>query len=470
MKPKFLSTIQKYRMFEKGQSVYVGVSGGPDSIALFHLIYSLKNELGLKTVGIFHVNHMLRDEESDKDQIFVENLAKQFQVPISIGRVNVRDLQRNYHYSPEEAARIGRFHYMRDEAKKLKIDRIALGHTQDDQAETVLMRIIRGTGLRGFQAIRPILIYPETTFVRPLIEIRKDELIDYLKLEKLSYRIDASNYSTRYVRNRIRIELLPELEKNYNPRIKEILSRLPEAIGMDISFLDEITDQQYERAVKRVEDEEIFLSKEVIGELPEAIQYRIFNKAVSILDPNVEIDFYHWSEIRKAMTDETHFQISLPEDMIITFERKEVQITKKLLEPIIPYEYRLKAGERIYVKEANYNFSCEVFDKRIYKIKKDDRRYEIFDYDKLRFPLMVRNRRPGDLFQPLGLAGKKKLKDYLIDKKVPSREKVYLPLFISNGKIIWVFGLGIANDVAVTDHTKKFLKISSFEQSRGFPT
>ncbi len=466
MKTKFTETIQKYHMLEKGQNVYVGVSGGPDSVALFHVIYSLKNELGLKNVGIIHVNHLLRDEDSEKDQIFVESLAKQFQVPISIGKVNVRDLQRHYHYSQEEAARIGRFHYMRDEAKRQGIDRIALGHTQDDQAETVLLRIIRGTGLRGFQAIRPVLNYPETTFIRPLIEIRKDECIDYLKLEKLSYRIDASNFSTRFTRNRIRIELLPELEKNYNPRIKEILARLPEAVGMDISFLDEVTDQQYERAVKRVEDEEIFLSKDVLADLPEAIQYRIFNKAVSILDPNVEIDFYHWNEIRKAMNDQTHFQISLPEDMVITFERKEVQITKKILEPAAAYQYELRPSERVFVKEMNMNFSCEVFDKRIYKLKKDDKRYEIFDYDKIKFPLLIRNRRQGDAFQPLGMSGRKKLKDYFIDRKVPAREKGTLPLFISNTKVIWVYGLGISNEVAVTDRTRKFVKISSYEAPR----
>lgn len=457
-------------MLEKGNTVYVGVSGGPDSVALFHMLYSLKDELGLKTVGIFHVNHLLRDEESDKDQFFVENLAKQFQVPIFIGRVNVRELQRNYRYSQEEAARIGRFHWMRDEARKQGIDRIALGHTQDDQAETVLMRIVRGTGLRGFQAIRPVLIYPETTFIRPLIEIPKSELVDYLKQAKLSYRIDASNYSTRYMRNRVRIELLPELEKNYNPRIREILARLPEAIGMDISFLDEVTDQQYEQVVKKVEDEEIILKKDSVELLPEAIQYRIFNKVISMLDPNVELDFYHWNEIRKALTDKTHFQLSLPEDLLLTFERKEIQVVKKMTEPIVDYEMQLKPGERIYVKHANLNFSCEVFEKRIYKVKKDDRRYEIFDHDKLKFPLTVRNRRPGDTFQPFGMAGKKKLKEFLIDRKVPSRDKAYLPLFVSGGKIIWVFGLGIADPVAVTDHTKKFVKISSYEPPRGLPT
>ncbi|MBI4398461.1 MAG: tRNA lysidine(34) synthetase TilS [Candidatus Omnitrophica bacterium] len=465
MKNKFLETVRKYHMLEKGQNVYVGVSGGPDSVALFHMIYSLKSELGLKNVGIIHVNHLLRDEEAEKDQIFVENLAKQFQVPISIGRVNVRDLQRHYHYSPEEAARIGRFHYMRDEAKKQGMDRIALGHTQDDQAETVLLRIIRGTGLRGFQAIRPVLVYPETTFIRPLIEIRKDECIDYLKLDKLSYRIDASNFSTRFLRNRIRIELLPELEKNYNPRIKEILSRLPEAIGMDINFLDEVTEQQWAHVISRVEDEEIFLNKEALKGLPEAIQYRIFNKAVSLLDPDVEVDFYHWNQIRRAMNDETHFQISMPEDLIITFERKEIQITKKITEPVSPYEYKLRPGERVFVKEAGINFSCELFDKRIYKLKKDDRRYEIFDYDRLKFPLLIRNRRAGDTFQPFGMNGRKKLKEYLIDKKVPARQKQTLPLFFSSSKMIWIYGLGISQDAAVSDRTRKFVKISSYEAS-----
>ncbi len=464
MKQKFLDTLKKYQMLPTGSTVYVGVSGGSDSIALFHILFSLKKELGLKEVGIFHVNHLLRDEEAEKDQEFVETFAKQLKAPYILGKVNVRDIQRNYRYSLEEAARIGRFQYFRREAKRRGITTIALGHTLDDQAETVLMRMIRGAGLKGFQAIRPVLKYPETSFIRPLIELEKEEVIRYLKQENLTYRIDSSNYSTRFMRNRVRLELMPEIEKNYNPRIKQVLARLPESIGMDVSFLDEITEQQFDRCIKNSDKEdEVLLKKNIIEDLPQAIQYRVFQKAISMVEPKVDLDYFHWSQIRKGIVDKTHFQISLPQDLVVTFERKEIQVNKKLVEEIPQYQYQLKKGEKILVKEMNLNFGAELFEKRIYKVKKDDRRYEIFDYDKLKFPLTIRNRRKGDVFQSLGMEGKKKLKDFFIDKKVSARDKAYLPLIISAGKIIWVYGLGIAEHCCVTSKTKRFLKLSSFE-------
>jgi len=467
MKQDLLKTVKKYQMLKKGDSVYVGVSGGPDSVALFHVFYGLKKELGLKEVGIIHVNHMLRDEEADKDQQFVESLAKQFKVPFIIGRVNVKEVQKKYRYSVEEAARVGRFQFMRREARKRAISHIALAHTQDDQAETVLMRIIRGTGLRGFQAIRPVLNYDEVTFIRPLIEVKKDVLMDYLKQEALTYRIDSSNFSTRFTRNRIRLDLIPEIEKNFNPRIKEVLARLPEAVGMDIGFIDQVTDQQFDEVLKKTDEEDVItLKKNVLEKLPEAIQFRIFNKVIGMLSPNTELDFYHWNEIRKGVHDKTHFQVSLPDNTLITFERKEIQVSKKLNENVNKYQYKLELGKRIFLKEYNLNFSCELFEKKIYKVKKDDRRYEIFDYDKLKFPLVIRNRKPGDVFQPLGMDGKKKLKDYFIDRKVSVREKSYLPLFFSGNKLIWIYGLGIAGSAAVTSKTKRFIKISSFEAPR----
>lgn len=230
---KARQTIRRYALIKKADRVTVGVSGGPDSVALLYILNSLKKELGLK-LHIAHLNHMLRGRESQEDAVFVMRLAQRLRLPVTIKNINVKGQGNGA--SLEEAARRIRLEFLFEASRDSKSKKIALGHSLDDQAETVLMRIIRGSGLLGLCAISPKRKMGEFTIIRPLIEASRKEIEGFLKLEKIKSRTDSSNFRQEYFRNRIRHSLLPEMRK-YNPNIKEVLANTAENIAYDYDFL-----------------------------------------------------------------------------------------------------------------------------------------------------------------------------------------------------------------------------------------
>jgi tRNA(Ile)-lysidine synthase len=230
---KVKNTIKRYNLIDKGDKVLIGVSGGPDSVALLYLLNSLRKELKL-TLYIAHLDHKLR-RDSFKDRIFVERLAQKLKIPVFAGEINIKQLAKQG--SIEEIARNARLGFLFKVAKDIKADKIALGHNLDDQAETVLMRILRGTGLYGLSGILPKRKIAGYEIVRPLIEIRRKGIESYLKRKKIKPRIDKSNLEDIYFRNKIRNRLLPLLEKEYNENIKEILSNMAQSLGYDYDYL-----------------------------------------------------------------------------------------------------------------------------------------------------------------------------------------------------------------------------------------
>ncbi|MFH1128653.1 MAG: tRNA lysidine(34) synthetase TilS [Candidatus Omnitrophota bacterium] len=230
---KVRSIIKRYNLIHKGDGILIGVSGGADSLALLCLLSSLKKELRL-TLHIAHLDHKLR-KDSGKDRAFVERFAKRLKIPITSVEVNIKQLAKLG--SLEEIARNARLGFFFRVAKEIKADKIALGHNLDDQAETVLMRILRGTGLYGLSGILPKRNIAGYEIIRPLIEIRRKDIEAYLKRKKIKPCIDASNLKEIYFRNKIRNRLLPLLEKDYNKNIKEILSNMAESLGYDYDYL-----------------------------------------------------------------------------------------------------------------------------------------------------------------------------------------------------------------------------------------
>lgn len=456
-------TIGRHGMFRKGEKVFVAVSGGPDSIALFHLLHGMRERLEI-SLGIFHFNHMLRGRESDKDQSFVESLAGKFNVPVRSGRGNVRYYARERGLSLEEAARLMRYGFFAKEAARLGVKKVAVGHNRDDQAETVMLRIIKGTGLRGLAAIRPVLDYQQITIVRPLIDLSKDEVVSYLRGAGLSYRTDSSNVSDKMERNKIRSRVFPMLEREFNPKVREVLARFPSVLNRDIDYLEKVSAKKAEDVFKKRGEDFIVLHREKFAKLDPAIQFRVASGMLKRLDLQASIDFDHWLRIEDSLKAKDRAAVSLPRDVTISLERKEIVLKQKLPHQDLVYEYELEEGKETHIKEANVNFRCEVVEKDKANLNKRERHYEFFDYDKLKFPLRIRNRRPGDKFQPLGMRGQKKLKDFLIDRKVPSYSKNLLPVFVSGKKIFWVFKQAIADWAKVTDKTKKVLKISEFRK------
>lgn len=230
---KVKNTIKKYRLINKGDKIVIGVSGGPDSVALLYLLNALKKELKIN-LYIAHLDHLLR-KDSYKDREFVEDLSKKLKIPITCGQINVKELAKIG--SLEEIARNARLGFLFKIAKDIKADKIALGHNLDDQAETVLMRILRGTGLYGLSGILPQRNIGGYEIIRPLIEVKRIEIETFLKRKKIKPCIDASNLEDIYFRNKIRNKLLPLLEKEYNRNIKVVLSNMAESVGHDYDYL-----------------------------------------------------------------------------------------------------------------------------------------------------------------------------------------------------------------------------------------
>lgn len=230
---KVKTALKKYKLISKNDRIVIGVSGGPDSVALLYLLNYLKEELKI-SLHIAHLDHRLR-KDSFKDREFVQGLAEKLRLPITTGQINIKELAR--YGSLEEIARNARLGFLFKVAKDIKATKIALGHNLDDQSETVLMRILRGTGLYGLSGILPKRNISGYIIIRPLIEIRRRDIEAYLKRKKIKPRMDTSNLEDIYFRNKLRNRLLPLLQKEYNKNIKEIFSNMAQSLGADYDYL-----------------------------------------------------------------------------------------------------------------------------------------------------------------------------------------------------------------------------------------
>lgn len=284
---KVRDTIKKYNLIEKNDKVVIGVSGGPDSVTLLYLLNSLKKEFKL-SLHIAHLDHMLR-KESYKDAEFVKKMAERLKIPMTTAQINVKELAKKG--SLEEIARNARLGFLFKVAKDVKASKIALGHNLDDQTETVLMRIIRGTGLHGLAGIFPKRNIKDFQIIRPLIELRRKEIEAYLKRKKIKPCIDTSNLEDIYFRNKLRNRLLPLLEKEYNKNIREVLSNMAESARQDYDYLNRVANRLMRQAGTRI-------NLEKFSKLHPAIQRLTLRIAIMRIKGDTRrITFQHIREI-----------------------------------------------------------------------------------------------------------------------------------------------------------------------------
>ena len=287
MRDKLKKTIKKYSLLKKGDRVVIGVSGGPDSVALLYLLRSISKEYNL-SLHIAHLDHMLRPG-SEKDRKFVEKLADKLSIPITCAVVNVRELSK--FGSLEELARNARLGFFFKVAKKIRASKIALGHNLDDQAETVLMRIIRGAGLYGLSAILPIRRIYGYEVIRPLIEIERKQINSYLKRIKLKPRIDLSNKKDVFLRNRLRNRLITQLEREYNKNIKKVLSNIAASAALDYDYLSKVAIKALGKLGKKINLEKFL-------RLHPAIRRLVLRESIRQLKGDTrQISFQHIEEI-----------------------------------------------------------------------------------------------------------------------------------------------------------------------------
>jgi tRNA(Ile)-lysidine synthase len=318
---KVKQTIQKFRMLKQRDRVVIAVSGGPDSCALVYLLNLLKKECGLE-LHLAHLNHMIRQKEAVAEGEFVKNLANRLKLALTSQCIDVKNYARQERLSLEEAARKLRYNFLLEVAKKNCAFKIALGHNQDDQAETVLMRFIRGSGICGLRGIPATREWKECLIIRPLIELWRKEIIHFLEKKNIRYCIDSSNQDNFFLRNKVRNELLPYLERNFNPNIKETLVNFAENISGDFDFLEKKGQNRFRAVCKKSNGSSIAIDVNKFLSLHQALQKLVVRLAIKELKGDLRsIDYRHWKEL------EDLFQ-NRPKNSIVDFP-KGVSIVKK---------------------------------------------------------------------------------------------------------------------------------------------
>lgn len=469
---KVYLTIEGHDLIRKGEAVVCGVSGGPDSVCMLHLLKDLNDIEDFRwRLIVAHVHHQLRGKEADEDEEFVRRLADKLGLPFVSVKVNVRELKEKGGVSLEEAARKLRHRALKDIALKEKAQKIALAHTFDDQSETILFRIIRGTGLRGLRgipAIRLLSRKDDLFLVRPMIEVERAEIEQYLKERNIPFRIDSTNKDTRLTRNFIRNELFPLIEKRLNPRVKYALVKLGQISRSFYICMREISKEIYE-SVKLISKEgEVAFSVQEFAKFPPAIQTLVIDQAMkALLGKLPHLSFEHYVGVISLCSNYGHGKVvQLPKGLLAKRESYVLKIYRPKTGAPPPKFTRKKLNVPgiTPVKKLKLEIQAEILKGKLSGlqdyIRDKDYSEEIIDLDKVVPPLHVRLRKEGDLFKPLGSPGHCKLKEFFIDQKIPREYRAHVPVLVDkNDNIVWVVGYRISDDVKVTEQSRNILKL-----------
>ena len=422
------------KMLGPGEPLLAGMSGGPDSVALLDAL--VKSGWSPQIV---HLNHQLRGAESDGDAEFVRELAGRYDLPCTIESCKVA--------GDEDSARRARHEFFARVAEQTGIKKIALAHTADDQVETFLLRLLRGAGVPGLVGIWPERQLGTLRVIRPLLKVRRGEILEYLTAEKLAYREDASNADARFTRNRIRHALLPLLEREYNPAIRDVLLSTAEILRDENFYLLHDVAQRYYLAVCQRDS----VNVKALANCPTAIQRRLLRFWLGgDSEAGPGFTFEQIEAVRRvAQSDSPSAEIDLPGDLVAYREYEWLRkASRKDLEPIRGSWALSLAGETT-ISELGVKFVLGEEGERL-------------DADALGDGVLVRTWESGDRFQPLGMSETKKLQDFFVDEKVPRRQRGRVPLLCTaDGRIAWVVGHRIAELFKVTEHTRRVVRLKA---------
>ncbi|HEY55050.1 MAG TPA: tRNA lysidine(34) synthetase TilS, partial [Dehalococcoidia bacterium] len=439
---RVLGFIKQNQLVSGVGRLVVAVSGGPDSVCLLHILARGRKELGIK-LHLAHLDHQLRGAESEADAEYVAGLSQKLGIPATIEKRDVKGYQKQERLSPEEAAREVRYRFLADVAESIGADRVAVGHTRDDHIETILMHLIRGTGTRGLRGLQAATTWQSEakslTVIRPLLEINHQETEDYCRQHRLMPRLDASNLSLSPLRNRIRQQLLPLLE-SYNPRLAETLLRTGRIASDDIDFLDEQIARLWDE-VARQEEESIILDRAGFEPLPPALKRYLLRASVEkLLGSAKDIEMRHIEEMMSLTAKPAGKSLNLPGGLIFSIEYGQYRLTpdSATLSSLPPLKEEFQLGIPGKTLVPGWLVEAEIVDREGMTEKDDFTAF--FDLGKTGRKLVVRPRRRGDRFQPLGLSQLKKVGEFMIDAKVPHNWRSRIPIVCSPEQIIWLVG------------------------------
>jgi tRNA(Ile)-lysidine synthase len=449
-------TIRSHRLMRAGDRVLVALSGGPDSVALLDLMVDLQSSGDVIVAGAAHFHHQIRGAEADGDEAFCRELAGRLGLPIEIGRADVPRAAQQAGRSIEDMGREMRYQFLEAAADRLAADVIAVGHTLDDQAETFLLRLLRGAGSRGLSGIRPRV----GRVIRPLIETPRTDLRAYAAGRGLVSRDDASNRDLGIPRNRVRHELIPYLEREFAPDLSPLLAREASLARQDDDRLQQEAIDLASTIVLSTKDGKTEINSVGMRSMHPALSSRIVRHALMLAAAGRFVGFNHVDDVLRLGDAPDGTSVDLPGQRAT--RRGDVIV----LGPPAP---RLRRAESVGLNSFRFPLSIPgevILDNQGWAVSAD--RLDSFSRpggfgparsrevavaaDPVSLPLAIRSRRPGDRFRPLGMRHAKKLQDFLVDRKIPREIRDSVPLVVDGeDRIVWVVGESVAEDFRVTE-------------------
>lgn len=438
---KFKNFIEENNLIEKGDSIVSAVSGGSDSVFMLEMLLAIKDDYDLNII-VCHVNHGLRGTEAQRDEDFVKKLAEKNGLIYEVEHIDMAGYAKEHSLTCEEAGRKLRYLFFEEIKEKYKADKVAIAHNENDVAETIFLNIFRGTGLDGLESI-PLR---RDFYIRPILCFEKSEILDFLKENNIRYVDDSTNFTNDYKRNMIRNEIIPFIKKNFNENIVSSMSRLAYIAKENNIYLEDIINDKYKAIVTANS-----IDREGFNELIHYEKTLVLRKFLrenlnylnNISKDNIEdmINLISLDSGKKYDIDGKHYLVNDFDKTIF----KKLDINE--LSEEISLDFKLDKVYNIYGSKFKFVLSDKILSKKY------------LDYDLLTGKLSLRNRRSGDRFNPFGMKGSKKIKDYFVDKKVSSDDRSKV-LFLMNGdEIAYVVGYDIADKYRASSKTKNYLNV-----------
>ncbi|MFH5186687.1 tRNA lysidine(34) synthetase TilS [Paenibacillus sp. TAB 01] len=459
------SDVSEQRLLEPGDRIVVAVSGGPDSVALLHVLFLLSGRWNWK-LSVAHVNHQFRMEESEREAAYVADLANRLGLPCEIARLDVPRYIEETGKNSQVAARELRYGFLHEAAVRFGAHKIAMAHHADDQAETLLMRLLRGTGPAGLSGIPAQRAEQKVELVRPLLRIYKSEIVSYCEEAGLVYYTDSSNLDTKYFRNEVRLEVLPYLRR-FNDQLPQSLNRLSRMMAAENDWMELQAKELWAQGVTQESDFAKWSRKWFAG-VHVALQRRLIKLILNYLALEGDsIDFLKLEQIRETIlgSEPSNASLHISGSLVLTREYDGIMIHNYVVPPL-PYRY-FASWNQPYVDileiGARLEFRWIPAERELLTqaMRQHGAVTAYFDADALSLPLCIRSREDGDRMRLAGLNGSKKVKDIFIDAKIPPSRRRRTPVVTDHkGDIVWLPGVRRSSHAPVTAATRLLLQMT----------
>jgi len=458
-------TIIKYGLVNSSDKILAAVSGGPDSMAMLVILHTLSGKMGFK-IGVAHVNHCLRGLESDGDAAFVEEFVKELGLEFHISKVDANAYRLEHGLSPEEAARDVRFAFLYNVMNSSGYTRIATAHHSGDNSELVLMNLIKGTGPDGLEGMRPFS--PEKKIIRPLIHASRRDIEFFIENTNTPFRIDSTNEDESLLRNGIRKRLIPHIENKFNGKIRDALNRLSDIMAVENDYMEKEVEKHFQNVVMLDGTDQISLRIECLESLHEAITKRIIRKAINHIKGDLKsIGQNHIEGIQGLLSKKHDCELHFPgriravkngEFIVI---RKEAQCLR-LATPSPDFRYQIEDLENLpfefVIPQADLSFRFRAArEEELDMSGLSGADKIVFEKNALQLPIVIRNARPGDSFNPMGMKGSKTVLRYFMDLKLSKLQRKKQPIMESAGDILWIPGKRISEKLRIKSSGSNYM-------------